>query len=297
MKRLLAVSLGSEVYRLLHAGGSARIIGSTSKGLFIITPSQEVLFISFEAYRSPITINLGNGDADLRRIEIGEEVELHPDGLALAQGRVWLGFEGQEAWIAPERPAQALEPRLRDQRIEWIAEVVTAEKPDIGFSPLVSALILKKPGITLANEDQVVGRHIDAIMLGNSPRNLGIVLREMEGLLGFGRGLTPSGDDFAFGFLLAINRWGHALGYEPRDAEIFNAKIIKLAERKTTSLSIMFIRQAALGLGDERQMAVIDGIMSGEPSREVCLKFVLEMGNSSGIDGFLGMAAAIMGNQ
>jgi hypothetical protein len=294
MKRLKVVSLGAEVHRLLRAGGSARIIGSTSKGLFIITPSTEVLFISYESYRSPITINLKKRDASLQQIEIGDEVELRPEGLALAMGRIWLACGEQETWKPPKMPPQALEASQRYQRIKWIADGLAKDRPDIGFSPLVLNLILKKQGIPLIPEIQAVSRQIEAIMLSNSPRNLEIVLRAMEDLLGFGRGLTPSGDDFALGFLLAVNRWGPSLGYDLFEAESFNTKMIDLAERKTTSLSKMLIRQAVLGRGDERQIAVIDGIMSGEPSQEVCLKYVLEMGNSSGIDGFLGMAVGII---
>jgi hypothetical protein len=293
MKTVTAVAIGSQAGRLLEKGGSAQVIGSTSKGLFLLTDKREVVFVSYEAYRSPLTISLGVANEDLRRVDIGDPAELVPAGVILAGGDVIVDCSHLTPWAAelPRLPASDF-PRVA-ARVRFIAGEIARQKPGIGFSPLISALLLNRKEDLGLLEDARVG--VRAAVVMNPEMNGPAALTEaVAGLIGFGRGLTPSGDDLAVGFLLALNRWGLSAGSDPNEIKYLNEEIVRNAEARTTSLSQNLIRLAASGEGDERQMAVIDGIMCGRPPETACLDYTLEMGNSSGIDAFLGMAAGIL---
>jgi hypothetical protein len=294
MKKIKAVSIGSEAARLLRAGATAHIIGCTSKGLFVKTPGSEVFFISYESFRSPITIVLGEPFSELLAVENGEEVSLDASGMELRGGSIRIECGQLNPWVSPRPTGQASTAGIRRERVETIAASAVSAKPDSGFSPLAAAMLTKNTPLSIPPEDRAVFRRIESILRTNTRQETNLVLAEMEGLLGFGRGLTPSGDDFALGFLLAVTRWGQPLGYEKDAVEAYCAGLTRLVEEKTTSLSRMFIRQAALGRGDERHLAVMDGIMTSNPSMELCIKYILETGNSSGIDSFLGMAAGVL---
>src|SRR5690606_30402866 len=70
-------------------------------------------------------------------------------------------------------------------------------------------------------------------------------------LLGLGRGLTASGDDFILGFLLLRNRWpaNHA---DASWAQTLNQAIVDAAYARTTTLSANLIECATRGESDER---------------------------------------------
>ncbi len=294
MKEIKAASIGCEVARLLRAGVPGRIIGSTSKGLFTRTPGGEVFFISYQSFRSPITVVLGEPCTELLEVENDEEVLLNASGMELRGGSVRIECGQLKSWVPPLPRGKASAAGLRRDRVEAIAAAAVSAKPYDGFSPLAAALLAINAPLSIAPEDRTVFRRIESILRANTRREPHPVLAEMEGLLGYGRGLTPSGDDFVLGFLLAVTRWGRSLGYEKDAVEAYCTGLVRLADEKTTSLSRMFIRQAAMGRGDERHLAMIDGIMTGAPQEEVCLKYVLETGNSSGIDSFLGMVVGIL---
>lgn len=286
--------IGEDAGKLVARGGRASVIGSTSKGIFALTQEKNVLFLSYESYRSPITIAMGNVDDDLRKVEIGSDVQFESGKLIFTDQDIIVDASTIDHWKTNEPLGEALPVANRREMVLRVARRIVEAKPDIGFSPLVSSYILGGGLTNSGGELEGASGKIREIFRGASKRDLFAVLLSIEGLLGFGRGLTPSGDDFAMGFLLAINRWKKDLNWQEEAVGMFNESLVRMAQQKTTSLSAALIRQAALGRGDERQIAVVDGLVSGEPPENVCLKYSLEMGNSSGIDSFLGMAAGVL---
>jgi hypothetical protein len=115
----------------------------------------------------------------------------------------------------------------------------------------------------------------------------------LEQFLGFGPGLTPSGDDLVLGFLLAVNRWGNLL-YPNQDVQSINRVIQQAAYRKTTILSANLLSCVTKGQADERLVLAMDGIMTGKPDPDTCISHLLNWGNSSGVYALIGMALAFM---
>lgn len=113
----------------------------------------------------------------------------------------------------------------------------------------------------------------------------------LQKLIGFGSGLTPSGDDLIAGFLLARNRY-RDLPPLPYDLDGFNQALVELAYQKTTLLSANLIECSTLGQADERLILALDGVLAGTLDPASCAKLLLRWGNSSGADALLGMALA-----
>jgi len=126
-----------------------------------------------------------------------------------------------------------------------------------------------------------------AFFRGSPQETLAILILR---LMGLGRGLTPSGDDFIMGLLLAVNRWPRLFGPLPGLAEL-NRQVIERAYSVTTSISANLIESATLGYGDERLMSALDGIVTGCLSAEECAGKLLALGASSGVDALVGITA------
>jgi hypothetical protein len=110
--------------------------------------------------------------------------------------------------------------------------------------------------------------------------------------LGAGAGLTPSGDDFVTGLLLALNRWKDIL-WDRDDLDLINQSIVEAAYQKTTTLGANLIELASFGEGDERILKAIDWIMGGKTDESSIVDNLLDWGSSSGVDMLVGFAAAI----
>ncbi len=106
-------------------------------------------------------------------------------------------------------------------------------------------------------------------------------------LLGFGPGLTPSGDDFLTGIILFFY-------YKKPDIDFFQ-KIVTLARQRTTVLSYHMINNAASGKAYESYLALIRTLGGqGRESLETLADRVLRYGASSGSDFLFGVYCAAL---
>lgn len=103
-------------------------------------------------------------------------------------------------------------------------------------------------------------------------------------LIGLGRGLTPSGDDFLCGFFTLLDAAGDTRFSDARDA------VLDRLDR-TTSISAAYLQSALAGGFFTVYDRAARALLSDEPFAGNC-DFVLAMGASSGTDTLLGALAA-----
>ncbi|MFM8322535.1 MAG: DUF2877 domain-containing protein, partial [Chloroflexota bacterium] len=215
-----AVSIGCwAAEKLLAAPQAARVWGVTSRGVFLHLQSNWIVFLSYEAYRGPLTINLPADDRRFNRLAPGAAVFLHPGGLEF--------------------------PELQDG-IDWTHAPVwqAAQLPD-------------------AAPDLAAARRRLAALQDDAPGPV-----DLFACLGQGPGLTPAGDDFTAGALLAFSRWGPALqlaGGRLAPSQAWRSRLVAQAYQRTTTLSANLIECAAGGQADERPPATVDVLPTSGP--------------------------------
>jgi len=170
-KVVQAKSLGSVAWESLSTGKSARVMGTTSRGVFLQTERTWLVFLSWEPWRGPLTVNV---EAGLTEVDVGESV-------LLDRGTIWLGrhqviLPPNETW-EPSPPPRS--PSLPEERRERARSLLEAARRSGRVSTLAHLL------------DQTVPL-------------------QPHCLLGLGPGLTPSGDDLLAGALLTRARRGTA---------------------------------------------------------------------------------------
>lgn len=101
-------------------------------------------------------------------------------------------------------------------------------------------------------------------------------------LIGFGQGLTPSGDDFIVG-LLAVNS---RIDYLP--SSIFSVIEKKINDKQTTDVSIAYLRSALEGQYSTAVVEVINELDNLQRLRNA-LDILAQMGHSSGKDTIYGI--------
>ncbi len=260
-------SLGSIARQIIVHEQEARLLGVTSQGIFVCTPSNWVMFLTGGVSHGPLTLNL-DGLPDTLLEDPGDPVSIRPGGFWFPKSDVWVPVDGAEQWSPPPCKAETLSPAEIRFRLEEVSQEIRA------CEDLATGATLSDLPRTLQN--------------GHAEQAAG----QVSGILGRGTGLTPAGDDLALGLLLALNRWGRIL-FKDFPPEPFNSLLVQDARRKTTTLSANLIECAAQGQADERLVTGLDGLVTGIPGAATCAACFNQWGNSSGGNAFLGMRLAL----
>ena len=99
----------------------------------------------------------------------------------------------------------------------------------------------------------------------------------IEGLLGMGPGLTPSGDDFIGAMLITL----HHIGQIEAKAQL-TKRVIHLATKATNTISVQHLYAAIEGMGSD----ALHRVLADEP---FALNELISIGNTSGWDALAGI--------
>jgi hypothetical protein len=291
---LTATSTGSFARQMLSSGSMAKVIGSTSRGLFLLTPERGIIFLSYETWRSPMSVNLGRTDSELQKVKIGTQTQLSTQKIDILKTGISINLQSAQIWSAPDRPQKLLPPEQRQAHLRDTTEFI-CEQSSTGFSPLLAAFLDLPNKTSLNQEEQLLLEGLHQLRQAFSIQDLGRAALQSTNLLGYGRGLTPSGDDLLAGLLLALNRWQTAL-YGLDTGEFLGAinhNLSTKAYTHTTALSANIMTAAAAGQADERLIQSLDALIIGNmPPAGIC-NLLLRYGASSGIDTLTGFALAL----
>lgn len=285
-------SAGFFADKILAAQPAITVNGVTSQGVFLLVGNRYVLFISFGPYRAPLTLNLGAKIEALTKLKVGSTAQAKRNEVFFPEIRTRLIWDESCIWH-PTQPVPAKSrPEQRLHTLSKMAQGVLQEKEgETGFTPLLG-IILKKTVEETPAELEPVRQALGLLQTALREKNNEVTHQILERFLGYGRGLTPSGDDFAAGILLALNRWPELVcpGY-PRQE--LNKAMVSSAQSKTTRLSANIIEQAVTGVADERLLKALDNIMHGEDDVQENILDIIHLGHSSGADMLVGMAVVL----
>lgn len=286
-------SIGFRAQRILTDSKDASILGVTSRGVFLRIRDRWVIFLSYEPNRGPLTLNLTPNIRIPSIIHQGQLAEIQGRDIIFSASNFRIRTEGAATWIIAPPPRTDTKPQELINRIRSIGVEVIAQRGGVGLTPILAELLNlamhKQPPQNKYDRPMDL-EHLHKSLIASDGNQ---VISQLQKFLGFGAGLTPSGDDLISGFLLTLNRYQDVLPIPFNLTEI-NQAIVELAYQKTSLLSANLIECASMGQSDERLILALDGILAGTMSPASCANQLLSWGNSSGCDAFLGMALAII---
>jgi hypothetical protein len=285
-----AQSLGYCAARIINQRVHGKVIGLTSRGVFLAVEPDQILFLSGEIYQGPLTINLAQRLDFRKHFNLGDTCDLSPEQLSFQKCRIKIP-KGTRIWrLAPIVFTKDTWSAVLKRGRRLAADLVTATQDGL-FLPFLKAVCRRtedgNPYHPPGESD--LWAYLPGLYEGQ-PRDF---TQHLLGLIGRGGGLTPSGDDFLVGFLLA----SHTLAVPNIKSETLNmlqTQILESAQRKTTTLSANLMQCAAEGLADARVMNGLQWLAQGGMSLAQVKSDLLSYGSSSGVDSFAGMLAAIL---
>jgi len=184
---------------------------------------------------------------------------------------------------------------LWDPRPDWAAvRAALADEAESMQRVTAWALAIGKPGSLLETlysprppADDASGAGCRALISGLRSRSLDHALAGVQILAGRGGGLTPAGDDFIVGALLAA--WAGLFGAE---AAALAEPMAEVAAPRTTTLSAAYLRAAARGECAAPWHRLLAALVAASDSEiNAALRALLAVGHTSGADGLAGFLA------
>ena len=144
-----------------------------------------------------------------------------------------------------------------------------------------------QPKLPFTNYQSLISNSlVSALATADIPASL-IAARQLAGL---GIGLTPAGDDFSLGAVLAA--W---IIHPPETASILAEEITNTAAPLTTSLSAAWLRSAGRGEAGILWHDFFDALISADPiTVQESMGELLAVGHTSGADALAGFVGTLM---
>lgn len=214
------------------------------------------------------------------RLLLGDRLDV-----GLEQAALW----DPKAYLALDADAAGLRRGLAE-----LCRTLAERAPEQSLARLLPYLHDEDLPAPLGTIDHFPRSHalIDGLVESLARRNRRSLKVVTSSLAGLGPGLTPSGDDFLAGVLLAL-----ALMRDHRaDAEIAEIATLLLdtAAPRTHVISAAFLRAAHAGEASERWHPLLDALAAGDVERiRAAAVPVIETGATSGADMLAGFVATI----
>ena len=289
---LLITHLGYKAEGVINRISNAAVFGKSERGIFLQPLDDLTLYISFENFRGPLTLNLTGDSVLLDQVKSGNPVKVKKSGILFPNLGLKILLDGAETWSHNTNPIT----NIPDQ--DQLKSVVGQAKKILGnesLFPLLEMVISGDPA-PLPDHPGLIEKVIHVLdemrdgSLGQSKTT--DLLNAITGLIGAGPGLTPLGDDIILGILLAFNYRKESI-FPEISLEDLNQMILDAAREKTTNLSFSLLTCAVEGSADERTLKILDRLITGEEIRDQDLTQLLKWGSSSGIAVLAGMISAI----
>lgn len=268
-------------------------MGSTSSGVFCLTASQHILFLTLERKPGPLNIILDSMPDISPSRWLAAELEQSPGFLFFPSLGTQVYLANAETWQPPPLPLVKTTTKERGECIQAIACELLRSGRETILLPILKWLV--NPSLRIVTSfisrfDWMEKRkELSQALRSNEPRRAALAL---QSFLGMGSGLTPSGDDFIWGFLIALSRW-QTLLCPHFDLDKLGALLVAATRRSTTLLSASLVECASLGWADAGILSVLDALFTAQMNIHPMAEVLLAYGSASGLDTFAGMATAL----
>ncbi len=260
LRTKLNIEAGDKACLMLNKEKKGRVCGAFSRALYCRLEDEILLFHDKKWGLVPFGMAISDIRAFLEEAEASFD-----DDVALYKDRITVGGKSFEIRLVPHcGPAPAKPFSLSHERLRAVEKYVSEHGSPNGMAELIS---LNRGGARDALEKLVSGDFSAA-----------------KRLVGLGRGLTPSGDDFLCGFCSLLR----AL-CAPETEEFCTCVRDSLC--RTTDISAAYLNAVLDGEYFTIYDRAVRALTADEPFEANC-DFVLEMGASSGSDTMLGVIYA-----
>jgi hypothetical protein len=290
---LYITHMGTAAHALLTPGQCGQVLAAFSNVVYLRAASHELVWVASGS--APMHRRCLKVSTPLPRAAAGAPFFVHDHCLKI-DPRVVLDTSTATLWQPPQLNCnQVVEITEIPGRVRALASGLDFSQAP-GFGRFIPDLLRCGPDFAAATDDPVM-THAKPLLLdmtdalrGQDKQRIALAA---EALIGFGGGLTPSGDDFLGGLLFGMRTLLAAYpGSEPFDLAIIGEP----CRSRTNPISFTLLNDLANGFAIEPLHHTVNGILSGEPLEDVhlAIRQLTDVGHSTGWDMLTGLFAGLL---
>lgn len=268
-----------KILQFLHTPCTGRVLLVTSKGIYLEWNRKIFLLCSDIWGITPIGISLTEYEK-LHKLHIaeGQLVSWEEGNLIFPNGTLHLNLTAAKESKFLGQPDRKI--------LERSARELLTQKRSGGLAMLAAPMILNQKLKTDKLYCQLALTGFSRLMEGLQSGSIPQIGNAIQGILGLGPGLTPSGDDVLCGMLYVLLRssWPYAERIGAMAAAIREAAPIR-----TNAVSAAYLTAIAEGAPYQRMEKVWSALIEGKHG---CIHYLTEVGSNSGSEMLLGMLLA-----
>jgi len=295
MRAIPVRTVGPVAQRLLGDIADGRVVAVFGAAFYVESRSQVLCLGTSAIEAGPITlITAASRGTDWRALGLtaGEPVLLSATEIRVA-GRFRFPLRGAAPW-APETISEAAKPGTVACGLAALRAATSCVHGMDGLGGFIDPGWTPDPDRSVAHAaaDPVADarRWLSSAFAVLDPSRTGD-LDWARQLVGLGIGLTPSGDDFLGGLMIALHALGHG-----GIARALWCQLGPAAREATNAISFALLAPAAEGLGSESIHMAICAVTGGDAAAlRLALPGIGRIGHSSGWDAMAGVAVAMDG--
>lgn len=281
--------IGLDAARALTGGGTGRIAAVFARAIYLRTPGGWACAGPPGLGSGPLNLLCDLPDAmdwTARGLRPGGAIGIGEKAIDLGRGLV-LALEDARVW----RPAPS-GPWSREslgEGLRALDALTAAALPKAGLATFLRrhAAAASPEARTAAPSVAILHAWLRGAPEPNAPPHF--VLEAATRLLGLGPGLTPSGDDFLGGLLIALR----VLDRGALAARLWTG-LEAAAARRSLELSVAHLCAAAAGRGNAALHAALNALVTGRADDlPAVLERIAEIGHTSGWDALAGAVMAL----
>jgi hypothetical protein len=280
--------IGGHARRWLEGSAGGRVAAVFEHGCYLGQGRGPMLFLaSRKRNPGPLSLLHAGDDWECRAaVKVGDRWRC--DASALQVGDARFGLDGAAIWVAPDSIGDWT-PRRIEEGMRLAAELVD----DVDTGILMPLVLERRSRGATPLESRLAARAAPAIRALRRwlSESLEARARTLEvpddagALLGLGPGLTPAGDDFVIGMLIAL----HGLRLEGI-AGVLADWVRRNAPTRTNEISMSHLLAACEGQASAPLHAALNALASANrPQLRHSVRQLAGLGHSSGWDAFSGV--------
>jgi hypothetical protein len=267
----------------LTSSKEGKVAGVTSSGVFLLA-GRNAIFLTKRGEKSPFNIFLNEETNLSEEYSTGDRFICSSSVVNFIHTGSVIDLRDAVQWTPPVPVVMKNSIKEQSRRIRLILDELKREIPaEKGLFYLVGA-----------KDTDEISHYVSRLQSAFSHEDLASCLDAVNGLVGYGGGLTPSGDDLLAGFLLYHVRSDMASSRERMFVRSLGESLTELAYQKTTWISANRIEAACRGWSESVFLELLDHLFdnSVELPHQLTIR-LLGFGHSSGVDTLIGIAAAV----
>jgi hypothetical protein len=288
---------GTLARRLLQQAGQGRVLASCTGAIYLRTGTGAILWI--QGRGSPMhRRGIELAAAAVPRVAAGVPFRVERETLRIGSS-ISIDLQRASPWEPePVESAVAAGPEELPSRIrELFGTIDTARAREFGRA-IPSLQKLFDGGLDASSAktgDPVLdaaGPHEIGAALAVRSRDLAALESHAGALVGMGRGLTPSGDDFVGGLLFILRR---VPAFRPGSLVEGACSMVTRWADRTHAISFAILGDHAAGHGTDVEHEIVSGLCEAFPRARLraAVERLAGIGHSSGWDSLAGMVAAL----